>query len=146
MLKRFAADAKADVERVRIGDFVGANNVRTYRRECVEALADGPLRCGELHIAGAHVIHNRVAENVILPIRCGYVLRAPADYNRELSFIIRLLGRSGEHDRIAWSDDCIGKFREDRRRRWNLHLRLDRMVAIVESYAEDLLRMRNRSG
>src|SRR5438045_3090738 len=106
MLKRFAVDAQANVERVRIGYFILGNNVWPYRREGVEALTQSPLRGGKLDVTRAYVIQNRITEDMLSPVLARDVAAAFTDHNREFRLVIGLLRVDRDLDRCARSNYC----------------------------------------
>ena len=53
---------------MRVRDLVRGRDARTHRRECVKCLAHEPLGGLHLPVAGADVVYDRVAENVLLPV------------------------------------------------------------------------------
>ena len=67
VLQHFAVDGEADVECVGIGDFVGGDDGWPERAEGGEALAHRPLGARKLHVAGADVVDDGVAVDVITP-------------------------------------------------------------------------------
>jgi hypothetical protein len=58
-----------------------------------------PLRGGHLNVARAHVIHDRVTEDVFLPSVRRNVFSALADDKCKFSFVVRLLGEFRQYDR-----------------------------------------------
>ncbi len=65
VLERLAVDARAQPERLRVGDLVGCDDDRAERAERVEALAAHPLPVGELHVTRGDVVDDGVAEDVV---------------------------------------------------------------------------------
>src|SRR3569833_2774498 len=80
VLKLFAIDGEADVETVRVGDFIGGNNRGAKRTKCREALGHGPLGGGELDVPSADVVDDGVAIDVIAPGGGGDAEAAPDTY------------------------------------------------------------------
>ena len=113
VLENLAIDRHFDFEGMRIGDFIASHHPRTHGAERIKRLAHQPLGCRKLIIASAHVVDNRIAENVILPLLGGDVASALSDDKGELSFVVRLFG-PWEDDIIAGPDDGGGELVEDR--------------------------------
>ena len=65
VLQDFAADGELDVEAVRVGNFVCGDNGRSDGAKGVEALAQRPLRCGQLDVSRTDVVEDGVAEDVL---------------------------------------------------------------------------------
>ncbi len=145
LLQRLAVDAQADVERVRVGDFVGAHEMRSHRGEGVEGFAHHPLRCCHLKIACADVIEQRVAEDVLLPFLGGDVAASGSDDEREFGLVIRLRGVLGQDDGLAGSNDRRGELGEDGGDFRNFHLGFERVIAIIQTDADQFGRSRRRS-
>jgi len=72
---------------------------RSKGREGVEAIPQRPLTGGHLNVARAHVIHDRVTEDVFLPSVRRNVFSALADDKCKFSFVVRLLGELRQYDR-----------------------------------------------
>ena len=70
-LQDFAVDGEADGKRVWVGDFVGGDDGGTEGAEGGKALGQGPLGRGELDVAGADVVDDGVAVDVVAPGRGG---------------------------------------------------------------------------
>src|SRR5580704_1356679 len=113
VLEDFAVDGEADIEDVGIGDFVGGDDGGAEGAEGGEALAHGPLGAGELHVAGADIVDDGVAVDVIAPCGCGYAIAALSDHEGEFSFVVGLGGVPWEHDGLARADDRGGELEED---------------------------------
>src|ERR1039458_10899748 len=67
-LQQFAVDGGADVEGVRVGDFVGGHDGGSHGGERIEGLADHPLRGAHLEIARADVVEVGIAADVVAPL------------------------------------------------------------------------------
>jgi hypothetical protein len=62
-----------------------------------------------------------------------------SDYHPEFGFVVILEVDGGEGDAVAGGAQAIRELSEDHRRCGNRHVGLDRMAAIVEPNADDLL-------
>src|SRR5208337_466529 len=100
-------NAEADIERMWIGDFIRACEVRPHGRERVERLAQHPLRRERLNIAGADIVEGGVSENMPLPIFGGDMPPARADHEREFCLVIRLARILRKHDGCARADHSV---------------------------------------
>src|ERR1700730_14248085 len=99
MLQQLAVDSQFDVEGMWIRDLIFGYDRRSKRRERVEAVPQRPLRGGHLNVKRAHVIHDRVTEDVFLPFVSRNVLPTLADDKCKFSFVVRLLGELRQYDR-----------------------------------------------
>ncbi len=81
------------------GDLIFGYDRRPKGREGVEALPQRPLRGGHLNVARAHVIHDRVTEDVFLPSVRRNVFSALADDKCKFSFVVWLLNELRQYDR-----------------------------------------------
>ena len=113
VLQDFAVDGEADGELMRVGDFVGGDDGGADGAEGGEALAHGPLRGGELHVAGADVVDDGVAVDVVAPSGGGDAIAAVADDEGEFGFVVGLGGVFGQDDGFAGADDGGGQLEED---------------------------------
>ena len=59
----------------------------------------------KLDIPGAYVVQDRVADNVIVGGRPGYVAASPADHDGQLDLPVQFGGDMGQRDRIIGPDD-----------------------------------------
>ena len=137
VLKHFAADGEPDVEVVGVGDFVGGDDGGAEGAEGVEALCHGPLGGGELDIAGADVVEDGVAEDVVMPVFFRDAAAGLSDDDRELNLVIGLLGERRDADGLFGSDDGGWEFGKDGGEFGELHFGFDGVVAVVEANAED---------
>ena len=135
---------EADGEDVRIGDLVGGDDGRTEWAEGGEALGHGPLRGGELHVAGADVVDDGVAVDMVAPFLGGQAKAAVADDEGDLRLVVRLGGVDGKHDWVAGADDGGGQLEEDDRGCGDGHPGLCGVIAIVEADGEDARRIGQR--
>jgi hypothetical protein len=90
-----------------------------------------------LHVAGADVVDDGVAVNVVEGFIGGDAIASATDDEGKLSFVVRLGGVDGEDNRIAWADDGGGQLHEDDRSFWEGEAGFEGVVTIVEADEED---------
>src|ERR1700744_4830484 len=144
MLQYFAANAQANVERVRIGYFISAYQVWPHWPECIECFANHPLRSDRLKIARADVVEDGVSEDVPLPIVGGDVPATGSDDEHKFRFVVRLARNLRQDDGLIRPDHHIRKLREDGGHLGNLLPGFGGVVAIIEADANQLRRTWNR--
>jgi hypothetical protein len=81
-------------------------------REDIEAIPQRPSRGGHWNVTRAHVIHDRVTEDVFLPSVRENVFAALADDKCKFSFVVRLLGESRQYNRRMRSVNADVSFRK----------------------------------
>lgn len=143
ILQRFAADFELNIEVVGIGDLIGGNDPWAHRGECIEGLAHQPLRGSALVIAGADVVDDGVAEDVLRPVGGGDLAASFADNKSEFSFVIGRFRDFRQDDVCARSDDSRGKLVEDGGDAGNLRAGFGGVIAVIQADAEELVRARD---
>ena len=114
---------------------------------CVEVLALEPLPAvpRALDVAHAHIVRDRVAEDVVERVALEDIAALPADHDRELHLVVELLGgRRGMAHRRLGTDDRERVLREERRvlgdllrgRRGPELLALGEVLGVVPAHAE----------
>src|ERR1700722_11584372 len=91
MLQDFIADREPDVERMWVRHFILGDDRWPKRRERIETLPQRPLSRGHLHISRTYIVHDCVAEDMLLPNAGGNILTAFSDDEGEFSLVIGLL-------------------------------------------------------
>ena len=87
------------------GTLVGGGDGGAEGGEGGEGFSERPLRGGELDVAGADVVDDGVAEDILLPVFCGDLVAGFADDYGELGFVVGLLADPGEDDGVVGSYD-----------------------------------------
>jgi hypothetical protein len=112
------------------------------RAERVEALAADPLRITELDVARADVVCNRVPEHSVERIFDRHRSHSTTDHDLKLDFEVDLRGQLDiPLDWLTVSTEREWQLAEDKRILRNRHLRFVRVVEIVQSDRDDLLRI-----
>ncbi len=84
-------------------------------RKGVESLGTGPLAVAPLQVATGHVVERRDTPDHAERIALGHVAGARANDDRDLAFVLRLLGDAGQHDGIAVGDETGWRLEKDQR-------------------------------
>src|SRR5215211_3867536 len=131
----------SDREVLRIFDLVPGRDVRPYGAEGVYRLAARPLSAlRELEVARGDVVGVRVAEDVTWGLGLGDVAGGPSDNDGELGLVVGLLGYGGYPYGLAGSYNRVRVLGEDDGLLRDIGPCLCRVVLVVESYTDDLLR------
>jgi len=91
MLQDFAADRESDVKCMWVRHFILRDDRRPEGRERIETLPQRPLTRSHLHVSRTYIIHDRVAEDVLLPSVSGNALTARPNDEGEFGFVVGLL-------------------------------------------------------
>ncbi len=100
-----------------------------------------PLAVGELEVTRADVVEVGVAEDGVHRVFGAYLAAAAADDDREFRFVVDFLGVIGEYDIVVGAGDGGWELREDDGGLGDGHAAFDGVIALVESDADDLLRV-----
>src|SRR5437773_2057734 len=95
----------------------------------------------ELDVAGARVVDDRVAVDVVERPLFRYEARRLSDDHAELHLPVERLLATGTEDGLAAIEDGVVPLGEDRRLLGNGAARLRRVVLVVEPYADELARV-----
>src|ERR1700722_7457245 len=90
-LQDFAADSELDVKRMWVGHFILSNDCWPKGGERIETLTQRPLTRSHLHVSRSYIVHDGVAEDVLLPSSRRNALTALPNDEREFGFVIGLL-------------------------------------------------------
>src|SRR3989442_918041 len=131
-LHLLSVDPEPQLEDVRVRDLVPIRDVRTDRREGLGDLPGHPLAPDELEVAGAHVVDDRVAPDVVQRLAYPDEPGAAADHHPELDLPVELLRASGPEDRLARIEDRVRPLRKDRRLLGDRLICFLRVVTVVE--------------
>jgi hypothetical protein len=108
VLQGFAIDGELDVEGVGIGDFVGGSDGGTDGGEGGEGFSKSPLRGRELDVAGADVVDDGVAEDIVHGGGFRNLIARFADDEGELGLVVWLGAEFGKNDWCVGADDGAG--------------------------------------
>ncbi len=98
-----------------------------------------PLAVGELQVAARDVVRDDVARDELERVVDGDLRGAPADHDAELGLVVDLLADRGDPDLVAGRDERVRPFREQERPFGEVDALLLRVVAVVQTDADDLL-------
>src|SRR5437016_2123324 len=138
-----AVHPQLQLEDVGIGNLRPVRDVRPHRRHRVADLARGPLAGDELEVAGADVVDVRVARDVVERALARHEARGPADDDAELHFPVELLRSARTQNRLARIENGGVPLREDGRLLGDRLAGLLGVVAVVETDADELARVRD---
>ena len=138
VLHLLAVDPGPELQDVRVRHFLAIGEAGPERREGLAHLALRPLARHELEVAGAHVVDDRIAEDVVEGPLPGDVARRAPDDDAELDLPVELLAAPRPEDRLARVEDRVAPLREHGRLRRHRHARLLGVVPVVEADADDL--------
>ena len=100
-----AVDVQADGDAVRVGQFVGSDEPRPERRRGGQVLAANEVAAVLLdEAAAADVVVQRVAGDTAHRLGAAHAQRAPADHDRQFSFIADVADIGRDQDRLAGAD------------------------------------------
>ena len=102
-LQDFTADREPDVKCMWVRHFILRDDRRPKGRERIETLPQTSLTRSHLHVSRTYIVHDRVAEDVLLPSVSGNVLTARPDDEGEFGFVIELLRSLRQDDSGTWS-------------------------------------------
>src|ERR1035441_6174024 len=140
VLQAFAVDLDADVQVVRVRNLVGRHDPGAHGRKGIERFSHQPLGGGALVVAGAYIIDDGVTEDVAGPILRLDMTASDANNKGELGFIVGGVRYLGQNDVVAGSNHRGGELIEDGRDFRNFGVSFLRVVQVVESNADQLLR------
>src|SRR5207253_10612830 len=104
--------------------FLAVGEAGPGRRAGLAHLPLGPLARHELEVAGADVVDDRIAEDVVEGLLAGDVARRAPDDDAELDLPVELLAAPRPEDGLARVEDRVAPLREHRRLRRHRHARL----------------------
>src|SRR5207244_10194994 len=119
-----------DVEHVGVWDLRPVGDVGTHRRQRVAHLAGTPLTCVELEVAGARVVDDRVAVDVVERPLFRHEARRLPDDHAELHLPVEGFLPARAENRLAWIEDGVGPFGEYRRLLGYAAARLRRLAPV----------------
>ena len=120
-----------------IGDFIAGHQPRAERAEGVEAFALVPGAAAlQLPLAFRHVVDDAITGDVLHGVRLIDVAPAFADDHAEFDFPIGLERAARDLDVVIGAADGTGPFAEDDRLFRHFHVRLGRMVGVVQTDAD----------
>lgn len=117
---------------------------RTGGTERIEALRSRPLTILLLKIARGHIVHARVAEDVVERVFNGCVATTFADHDPKLGFVIDVRACGRQVDRVSRSDDRRRRLEEEQRFRGHIVAELRSVRAIIPTDTNDLRRRDRR--
>jgi hypothetical protein len=91
MLQNVTADCEPEVKCMGVRHFILRDDRRPKGRERVETLPQRPLTRSYWHVSRTYIVHDGVAEDVLLPSVSGNVVAARPDDEGEFALVIRLL-------------------------------------------------------
>ena len=116
---------RSKAEGLGVRDLVGGHEHRAHRQERVGALGAQPLAVADLAlaeggrdalpVAGADVVDDHVARDVVERVRARDPVRPRADDDAELDLEVEGVGALRPDDRLAVGDDRVGELREQER-------------------------------
>ncbi len=130
-------DPRFDIARLAVEP---GDDARTDRREGVESLAAGELRLLALHLARGDVVEARQTEHAVPRPRARHAVRAAADDERELGFMIDAPDAGGQTDRTARPDHRGRRLEEQQRLGRQRHAGFGGVVLVVQPHTDDLRR------
>ena len=144
VLPELAVHPRAQLERVRVADFLRRHQPRAHRTVRVERL---PHRHGgrpELPVAHADVVHHEIAgDHLVRPV-AGHVAAAPTDHERELALVVEQRRDARQVNRVERAGDARRLLVEEHRDGGRLEPRLLHVVGVVETDGEELRRTEDR--
>jgi hypothetical protein len=123
---------------------VGRDHGRPEATGRVEGLAEGPLRRLELVLTHRAVVEDAVAEHVVQRLLARDVLAAPPDHHGEFALVVQGVAAQGTDDRLLVCREARGQAQEQGRVVRLLVSALLRVVGVVQTHADDLVRVRQR--
>jgi hypothetical protein len=88
-LQDFTADREPDVKCMWVRHFILRDDRRPKGRERIETLPQTSLTRSHLHVSRTYIVHDRVAEDVLLPSVSGNALTARPDDEGEFGLVNR---------------------------------------------------------
>ena len=128
---------------VGVGDLVSGDDGWAEGAEGGEGFAEGPLRGGELDVAGGDVVADGVAEDVLLPVGGGDLVAGFGDDEGEFGLVVGLGAEFGEDDGDVGADNGAGELHEDGGDLLDGHVGFGGVLLVVEADGEDAWRARD---